>query len=56
VLYGDKHWTADWTLHATLAGKDIGVDCVDIIVLSDDGLIARKDTYADAAQLQAALG
>lgn len=37
VLYGDKHWTVDWTLHATLAGKDISVDCVDIVVLSDDG-------------------
>lgn len=56
ALYGDKHWVVDWTLHATIGGKDISVDSVDVIVLSDDGLVASKDTYMDAAQLQAALG
>lgn len=55
VLYGDKHWVLEWTAHATLVGKDISIDAVDIIVLSDDGLIARKDTYMDAAQLQSAV-
>ena len=55
LLIGDKHWVADWTLHATIQGKDISVDCVDVIVLSDEGLVSRKDTYMDAAQLQAAL-
>jgi hypothetical protein len=56
ALYGEKHWVLDWTLHATAGGKDISIECLDVIVLSDDGLVARKDTYMDAAQLQAALG
>jgi ketosteroid isomerase-like protein len=55
ALYGDKHWVLQWTLHATSAGKDFSVDCVDVVVLADDGLVASKDTYMDAAQLQAAL-
>jgi uncharacterized protein (TIGR02246 family) len=55
VLYGDKHWVLDWTMHATIGGKDISVDCLDVVVLSDDGLVALKDAYMDAAQLQAAL-
>jgi uncharacterized protein (TIGR02246 family) len=54
-LLGDDHWVLEWTLHATVGGKDIVVDCVDIVTLSDEGLVATKDVYMDAAQLQAAL-
>ena len=64
VLYGDRHWVLEWTMHATIkreldgkpTDKDISVDCVDVVVLSEDGLVARKDAYMDAAQLQSALG
>ncbi len=52
VLYGDDHWVLDWAL---ISG-DIRFDCLDAVVVSPDGLVARKDTFVDAAQLHAALG
>jgi ketosteroid isomerase-like protein len=52
VLYGEDHWVLDWAL---ISG-DIRFDCVDVVVVSPDGLVARKDTFVDAVQLQAAMG
>ncbi len=52
VLYGEDHWILDWAL---ISGK-IRFDCLDLVRVTPDGLIARKDTFVDAAQLQAALG
>jgi ketosteroid isomerase-like protein len=52
VLYGEDHWVLDWAL---ISG-DIRFDCLDVVVVSPDGLVARKDTFVDSAQLQAALG
>jgi ketosteroid isomerase-like protein len=52
VLYGDDHWVLDWAL---ISG-DTRFDCLDVVVVSPDGLVARKDTFVDSAQLQAALG
>jgi ketosteroid isomerase-like protein len=52
VLYGEDHWVLDWAL---ISG-DIRFDCLDVVLVSPDGLIARKDTFVDAVQLQAALG
>ncbi len=52
VLYGEDHWVLDWAL---ISG-DIRFDCLDVVVVSPDGLVARKDTFVDAVQLQAALG
>lgn len=51
VLYGEDHWVLDWAL---ISG-DIRFDCLDAVVLSPDGLVARKDTFVDAVQLQASL-
>lgn len=51
VLYGTDHWVLDWAL---ISG-DIRFDCVDVVVVSPDGLVARKDTFVDAVQMQAAL-
>jgi uncharacterized protein (TIGR02246 family) len=31
-------------------------DCLDIVVVAPDGLVARKDTFVDAVQLQATVG
>jgi hypothetical protein len=42
----------DWAL---ISG-DIHFDCLDVVDVSPDGLVARKDTFIDAAQLQAAMG
>jgi ketosteroid isomerase-like protein len=52
VLYGEDHWILDWAL---ISG-DVRFDCLDIVNVSPDGLVARKDTFVDAVQLQAALG
>ncbi len=51
VLYGDDHWILDWAL---ISG-DIRFDCLDVVVVSPDGLVARKDTFVDMVQLQAAV-
>jgi hypothetical protein len=51
VLYGEDHWILDWAL---ISG-DIRFDCLDVVNVNDDGLVARKDTFIDAMQLQAAL-
>jgi ketosteroid isomerase-like protein len=52
VIYGDGHWVLDWAL---ISG-DIRFDCLDVVEVSADGLVARKDTFVDAVQLQAAMG
>lgn len=52
VLYGENHWVLDWAL---ISG-DIRFDCLDVVDVSPDGLVARKDTFIDAVQLQAAMG
>jgi ketosteroid isomerase-like protein len=52
VLYGDNHWVLDWAL---ISG-DIRFDCLDVVDVSPDGLVSRKDTFIDTAQLQAAMG
>jgi len=52
VLYGEDHWVLDWAL---ISG-DIRFDCLDVVVVSPDGLVARKDTFVDMVQLQAAMG
>jgi hypothetical protein len=51
VLYGEDHWMLDWAL---ISG-DIRFDCLDVVSVSPDGLVARKDTFVDSVQLQAAL-
>lgn len=52
VLYGEDHWILDWAL----ISRDIRFDCVDVVSVAPDGLVVRKDTFVDAAQLQAAMG
>ena len=52
VLYGEDHWILDWAL---ISG-DIRFDCLDVVDVSPDGMVARKDTFIDTVQLQAAMG
>jgi hypothetical protein len=52
VLYGQDHWVLDWAL---ISG-DIRFDCLDVVEVSPDGLVARKDTFVDTVQLQATMG
>lgn len=53
VHLGARHWVLEWTLSFVVdaaTGRRAGWDCLDLVVVSDDGLVARKDTYFDAAQ------
>lgn len=51
VRCGSDHWVLDWAL---ISG-DVRFDCLDLVEVSPDGLVARKDTFVDAVQMQAAL-
>ena len=51
VLYGDAHWVLDWAL---ISGG-VRFDCLDVVVVSPEGLVARKDSFIDSAQMMASL-
>lgn len=60
VFTGEDHWVLDWALTAELTGSDgatvpIRFDCVDIVTVDADGLVARKDTFVDYVQAQEAV-
>jgi uncharacterized protein (TIGR02246 family) len=57
VLYGADFWVLDWALVFRPAGaaETRRFDCLDVVNLSPEGLVARKDTFVDMVQLQAAL-
>ncbi len=56
VLNGEEHWVLDWRLTFDgPGGERLGFDCIDAVVIAEDGLVARKDTFFDTVQLQAAL-
>ena len=47
----------DWTLLSSGGPSgDIAFDCLDLVTVSEEGLVERKDTFVDPAQLGAALG
>lgn len=56
---GEDHWVLEWQLTAqmqTQGGQHpISVDCVDVVSLSPEGLVARKDVYMDVEHVTAAL-
>ena len=51
VLYGDDHWVLDWTL----VSGEVRFDCIDVVNVSPDGLVARKDTFIDLVQLESSM-
>ena len=57
VLYGEDFWVLDWALTFKPEGSDETkrFDCLDVVNVSADGLVARKDTFIDMVQLQAAM-
>jgi uncharacterized protein (TIGR02246 family) len=60
VLTGPDHWVLDWVLtaqHARPDGRAVPVrfDCLDIVTVDADGLVARKDTFVDSIQATKAL-
>lgn len=56
---GTDHWALEWQMTAqmqTPAGpQPISVDCVDVVHLSPEGLVARKDVYMDVEHVTSAL-
>lgn len=57
VLYGPDFWILDWALIFRPQGSEetARFDCLDVVNLSPEGLVARKDTFVDFVQLQNAL-
>jgi uncharacterized protein (TIGR02246 family) len=57
VLYGPDFWVLDWALTFRPGGAEerARFDCLDLVNVSSDGLVARKDTFIDMVQLQAAM-
>ncbi len=51
VRYGRAHWVLDWAL----LSSGSRFDCLDLVELSPQGLVSRKDTFIDAVQMQVAL-
>ncbi|GAA3989335.1 hypothetical protein GCM10022247_04850 [Allokutzneria multivorans] len=57
TLYGTGHWVLDWTLTFQRPGEERkGVHCLDVVEVAPDGLVSRKDTFFDFAELKAAFG
>jgi hypothetical protein len=57
LLLGDYHWTLDWTLTFQPPGQDRrGFRALDVVEVHTNGLVARKDTFFDYAQVKAAFG
>ena len=57
VLYGPDFWILDWALIFRPEGSEetARFDCLDVVNISREGLVARKDTFIDMVRLQAAL-
>ncbi|WP_193048240.1 nuclear transport factor 2 family protein [Mycolicibacterium baixiangningiae] len=55
--FGPRHWVLDWTATSTGSdGRPVCFDCMDLVTVSDDWRVARKDTFVDGAQFLRALG
>jgi len=56
LLLGPNHWVLDWTLRFAPAGSDPrGFRCVDVVEISPEGQVTRKDTFYDYHQAQTAM-
>jgi len=54
--FGPRHWVLDWTLTCTLpSGEPARWDCIDLVAVTDDWRVARKDTFVDGVQFERAL-
>ena len=57
VLFGERHWVLDWSLLSSGGpAGDVRFRCLDVVEVDGQGLVARKDTYVDMGELNAALG
>jgi hypothetical protein len=55
LLLGDEHWTLDWDPTLQPPGKERRkFHALGVVELDDTGLVKRKDTFFDFAQVKAA--
>lgn len=52
-LFGDRFWVLDWTLVANEGATRL--DCFDVVTVDEAGLVLRKDTYANMAELRGSM-
>lgn len=53
VVFADGHWALDWTATFDAPdGEKHGFDCLDLVEVTSEGLVARKDTFIDFIQMQ----
>lgn len=56
LLLGERHWTLDWTLTFQPPGETRrGFRALDVVEVDETGLVTRKDTFVDFAQVKAAM-
>lgn len=48
--FGARHWVLDWTLTSAVGRWD----CLDLVTVTDDWLVRRKDTFLDGVQFERA--
>jgi hypothetical protein len=58
-LYGDDHWTLEWTMVLSLTEPNgspftARVEMLDVVTVNATGEVTRKDVYMNGAQSQAA--
>jgi uncharacterized protein (TIGR02246 family) len=54
--FGARHWVLDWTLTCELpSGEPAQWDCIDLVAVTGDWQVARKDTFLDGVQFEQAL-
>ena len=53
--FGARHWVLDWTLTCTASGAPAQWDCIDLVTVTDEWQVARKDTFIDGMQFDRAL-
>ena len=58
-LYGEDHWTLEWTMVLSLAERDgspftARVEMLDVVMVNPLGEVARKDVYMNGKQAEAA--
>ena len=59
ILYGENHWTLEWTMVLKLAEPDstpftARIETVDVVTVDALGQVATKDVYMNGKQTQAA--
>jgi uncharacterized protein (TIGR02246 family) len=59
LILAPQHWVLDWVITAVLpsstGGRSIRIDALDVIDVDSAGLVTRKDTWIDGAQLRVVL-